>query len=164
MRVSRWRGALWKMSASSHGVGSERAGVIGNRGQLWAREGTPHQCACRVQNQSASELNAVAVEGEREGGKSQSESGGVNSPILSTCSAPTAEIIASARTAILCGSVSSTSCAMRDQLSRLRATCDVSYSRRWMTAPLKSCTTSAAGRRGRVAGKRRLRGGGVRGH
>src|SRR5260221_5651572 len=54
--------------------------------------------------------------------RSPNESRGGCSPSLSTCSAPTADAIASARAAALFGSVSSTSCgAMQAQLSPLHA-------------------------------------------
>ncbi len=67
-------------------------------------------------------------------------------PSLPACSAPTAEMIASARAAALCGSLSSTRCAMRAQLSRLRAdwvTSCAKRSSRWIAAASKSWTTSA---------------------
>jgi hypothetical protein len=71
-----------------------------------------------------------------------------HSPSLSPCSAPTAETIASASAAALSGSVSSTTCAIHAQLSRLRVDCDVSCAKRSskrMAAALKSCTMSGAG-------------------
>jgi hypothetical protein len=56
--------------------------------------------------------------------------------------------IASASTTALSYSVSSTTCAMRAQLSRLRADCGVSCAKRSserLAAALKSCTMSGAG-------------------
>lgn len=71
-----------------------------------------------------------------------------DSPSLSALSAPMRDTIASASAAALLGSVSSTRCALRDQLSRFRADCDASCAKRSnkrIAAALKSCTTSSVG-------------------
>jgi len=71
-----------------------------------------------------------------------------HSPSLSACSAPASKTITSTSTVALSSSASSTTYALRAQLSHLRADCDVSCAKRYskrMASALKSCTMSGAG-------------------